>query len=1250
MSAKLFLNVLQEEGLLEEKVLVKLRQQIASSSREFSAKDVAAILVNKGHLTQFLAKKMLKEVPGEASSGAAPSQETPIASPDATLLAPKPEIPAESESTPAETPSKEEEVPLPPPQPIAKEQPVKSPKPDPPGMTPPAPKPIEKPPGRQVPTAAEETPAPENANDDLGLAPSEEMGLAASEPAPEEDTGLTPIEEEDTGLTPIEDTGLTPIEEDSGLTPMEDTGLTPMEEPADLGGGLFDAHDPFATEGEQPEPERKSSGKHKKVKTRKSQWESPLLFGGGLVLVILIIVGGFLGFTMLRGNADKTFQHAQSLYEQQSYSQAVEAYDLFLASFPNDKNAGLARVRRGLALLRNDVEHNSNKEEALRTAQKVLPEIEGEEQLSDAHPELAGLLPQIVEGFVIEAQKTPDVQESADLVALAREAMQLVNNGAYMPTSQRKSQEIRIDGILEDLRTEEREISRDRRLAEVLVEIASKVKAGETSDAYEIRKKLIHEYNDLASNPQLDAAVRAISERERDIVETTPKSIDPVADPVEQAALSEVMLVSQAGEGIAGLASEVVLELVNGTVYAFNAADGTVLWRRHVGYDTDFQPIRTAPTPDADAVYVDSRNHELVRAKVKTGEHVWRLPVGEPFISPVVTPDYVALSTPTGKIVSVDIETGESSLFAQLPQKLRTSPGYNDRHPQLYQAGDHSNLYVLAPHDLKSREVFYVGHKEGTIVTPPVVQKGYIFLAENAGSDYSLLHIIETDANGLDLKVAQQPIRLKGKVITPPQIYNRNVLVVTDLGAMYVFGIDAGRPGDPVKADVESVPRAKTAVLGYPVAGERTVWVGDRRLSRFDVQLSQGVISTPTSGFQEDIFVSPLKMIGDVVFHVRRKRNSPAYAVAASRDPQADPLWETILSPLAGPPLLDESLGKYVAMSAEGRPFAVPSDIAAGFSTQAYSVRSGDLPSDSPLNFGARVSKNVVAYASNSRSDILLVADSTRGESKVRKRVFAASKAPLATAPVAFAGGVLTPSTSGRVYLFDPTSGENLAEPFQPPVKAGASVAWRRPALINDKTFALADDRQQLYLVSFNSGARTFLKNEKQAPAGGDVVSPLAVAGTSVFAVLRGNETDRLVAYKATDLTAGQEVALKGRWTWGPYAVGDRVLVASDAGELICVSAANEVVWNTSSSFTAPFGEPLAVAGGDIVLSSAQGDVWRVAAASGEELSHIRLREPLIAGPQIDKAGLLLTGVDGVFYIAPMLAAQPTAEATSAAP
>ena len=66
MLGKRFLDHLEERGLLDEKIIKNLRQQLAERGNKVTPEMIADRLVKKGHLTKYQAKKLVAEVSAAA--------------------------------------------------------------------------------------------------------------------------------------------------------------------------------------------------------------------------------------------------------------------------------------------------------------------------------------------------------------------------------------------------------------------------------------------------------------------------------------------------------------------------------------------------------------------------------------------------------------------------------------------------------------------------------------------------------------------------------------------------------------------------------------------------------------------------------------------------------------------------------------------------------------------------------------------------------------------------------------------------------------------------------------------------------------------------------------------------------------------------------------------------------------------------------------------------------------------------------
>ncbi|MCH5376076.1 MAG: PQQ-like beta-propeller repeat protein [Planctomycetes bacterium] len=249
-----------------------------------------------------------------------------------------------------------------------------------------------------------------------------------------------------------------------------------------------------------------------------------------------------------------------------------------------------------------------------------------------------------------------------------------------------------------------------------------------------------------------------------------------------------------------------------------------------------------------------------------------------------------------------------------------------------------------------------------------------------------------------------------------------------------------------------------------------------------------------------------------------------------------------------------------------------------------------------------------------------------------------AAGANVTATPVAFEDALLVPMDNGQVALVDPETGDNRVLPLQAPTAAGTKITWRRPAVTGDH-FVLADQQGKLYRVGINDSPEPHLDAVNQADQGAKIVSALAAAGDTVYAVVREPTSDTVISISANDLAAGSSWPLDGRVVWGPEAVGDGVLMTTDRGKLLCFETGQKQRWTAELPYGPLTGRPLLYEG-DLLLASTEGTVWRVAGADGKEIAKNEIGEPLASGPVFFDAqgGLLLLGAsDGTLHVIPHL-------------
>jgi len=690
MSAESFLKRLEDEKLIDAGVISKLRRQIGRANSSVPAQQVAGLLVDKGHLTKFQAKKLLEGHDSDAAAGS--SEDLELAEGAG----------ANAEETSADTKKK----------------------------------------------SAAPPPAPEKRRKDAAPPPAKKKQKAeAPKPATKQ------VVEDQDALQPLPaDDGLQPLGAEDDLGSMD--GLDPM-----MGGMPGEGQAGALAQGAQQQPSASKKRLFRGKKFRQNQWDSPwLLIGGGLLILFMLISGGLV-FILTKGDAGKLYEAADKAYRQESYSDAIDKFDTFLKEFPDDDNVPKARVYRALARLWLPLS-SGDWTRALDVANDQLPEVQSDiANVPEARVQLSSQLTMIAQGIVgdaLEASRT-DTEAAKKLLELVdsetnkSDAMDLVGNPTYVPSTEREKPVIkgRIDQVQEDILRVRREINKEEEVVATVSRMREAADKDKTSEAFEMRILLMQKYGEgVARDERIAKAVKYVSDKERGLVQPKSKELKPASASAGADVAARIVLASRVGSEVSTLKGQVAVFLARGSVYGLDAGTGEVLWRRFVGEETTVQPQRISSEDNADVVLVDGRDNSLLRVDALTGEPKWRLEIGRAFARPIITADRILVADQSGRVIDIDPETGESNRHVQFPQSLYAGPAVNNSGSYLYQAGEHSNIYVVGLDDMKCRDVLYLGHKPGSVPTAPVVSQGYLFIAVNSGADYCILHILEGTNRG----------------------------------------------------------------------------------------------------------------------------------------------------------------------------------------------------------------------------------------------------------------------------------------------------------------------------------------------------------------------------------------------------------------------------------------------------------------------------------------------------------------------
>ncbi|GIW92620.1 MAG: serine/threonine protein kinase [Pirellulaceae bacterium] len=1201
MSARLLLDKLEELKLLDPSVVADLRRQLEQAARPIPAETLAKLLVDNGHLTKYQAAKLVEEVTAQRED----RREARVASAEA-----KRSQAEAAEKKLAEDDELEQliggvvETPASPAG--SRPQPSPSGTGSPPRSEPPA---VKKP----------RTPGPQEAPDEK----SSIQAKPVRQPAVPLDPWQVP-DETPSHKTATEPLMAEPIDEQAeGLTDAAVSYAEPVAEPPLAEAGL-----PIETTSSSAVA---AALRVPKKRAPRNPWESPLILVGGFALIVLAALSAVMWYSLTRGTAAEYFEAAEADYRDGAYANAVAKFDKFLRYFPNDPNASLARVRRQMAQLRMEAEGSRDPDQALQAAKHVLPQIENEPAFAEARAELATLLPDLAKAFAEKAKNARSAEEAKKLLEKVDEAMALVNNPVYLPTTLRKTQTNVIDRIEETVLQVRRDIEREERLTAVLASIDQAIEAGQPREALRQRDALVADYPGLARHPELIKRVMAIGQREREAVRGFTPQLT-VRTEAPDIPVRRVVLYGRAGNGLPAGGSDYVLAVtVEGTVYGIEAGTGDVIWRRYVGNGNAFWPISLGspndPTP-ADWLLVDSDRWELMRVKGTTGEVVWAVAMGEPLHAPVLWRDRVLIATHSGRVYNVSLLDGTGSRAADFGQALPVGPQTNDRYTVFYQLGQQDHLYVMSVETMECQSVYYLGHRAEQVAIPPTLAVGMLFVATNSGSDFSFVHAFKLDATGQQLDPIAEPTRLDGHVISPPVVSGRRIYFATSLGAVVALEINP-QEDPPISREIAPLPPVRREPLfTYMLADGNALFLADTRLVAYDVQASQAQFVRRWVTYEGQGFVGPLYQVGPALVSTRRSPQSGGFRISAVDTASGSKtFWQSDVGfPIAG--LAIGPKDSLLAFTTNGSMYAIPRSGSTDRLAGTLDLRLGDASFEDVVPLG---DGRVMFFSRAGRG---LLYDPNEPEKQPQFVQFTLSAPAARVPPLLMADHLVVPLQSGEITALSPTGTGAKLLPFQPPLKPGSSVQWLPPVRIAEETdeFVIADDQQRLFRIGIIDTGGRRLTSLAQASLEENLVGRLAVLPKAILGVSSRSDADALWRFEIGSLRSSQPQTLPGRVVWGPFGFGDVALLAlATASQQIELMAVND---NLQSQWTVPLphGPPVgavSLSDSELLLATAEGWLGRLQLSNGQMGGEVALTEPATGQPLVAGNSVWIPGSVG---------------------
>jgi hypothetical protein len=234
--------------------------------------------------------------------------------------------------------------------------------------------------------------------------------------------------------------------------------------------------------------------------------------------------------------------------------------------------------------------------------------------------------------------------------------------------------------------------------------------------------------------------------------------------------------------------------------------------------------------------------------------------------------------------------------------------------------------------------------------------------------------------------------------------------------------------------------------------------------------------------------------------------------------------------------------------------------------------------------------------------------------------------------PVLFRGGILAAAPEGRIEWLNFPNLTPQAKPFQGPVELQQPGRWRALAVTADETILACDDRGAAHRLQLQNEPMANLAAQESGSLPKAPASPIAIVGNAAYFI---DSDYTLWAIAIDTLKSLGQWELSDGVAWGPFAIGEFVLVVDRSGVLRCVDGQGQLAWQVSLEGGIVVGRPLVV-GDQCYLAQQQGRVRAISLANGSDVSHADVEQTLATGPVKIGDQLVVGTADDTLLVLPL--------------
>lgn len=949
----------------------------------------------------------------------------------------------------------------------------------------------------------------------------------------------------------------------------------------------------------------------------KEIFRSPLIMGLGLLGIFLLIGSVVLWSLIDLEEADRYLSRAREQAEQRKFQQAIDDYEQFLLLFPYDSDNETASRELSLTRVRSQLDIGvPDLSAGIQELEQLIKQHREETNFNEMHEEISKFATQIA----LEACEKAAEERNTDLFQLSERALKLVNLYTL--------KEDRLEQILSEIKQARQDaeatIQRLNVFDQAIAEMNSGLDKKKPSEVMAVRRDLISQQESAETDARvtklLEDALRL--EKESAIIQDeAQKALN------RPSAISDALLTLSAGNLIVKdeiASNRAILVHAADCLYGVDTNIGVPIWRHPVGRNLPFFPVEvTLGQPGVLSSAVETRElHYLDR---DTGEPIWRQTCDDQISGrPLIVRNHAYVTTHQGRLLKLDLTNGEIVSEIAFSQPLATGASLLPGKTHLVCVGQQDVLYLVSLNPWEVSEVYYLGHRPGTIQTAPLEMNPYLLIAENHETNACRLRLFDTRLEKETLKEIHQE-SLPGLALDPLELRGNLLFVPTTPERVTAFTISAEKntPSMSKTNSHQAVnPRMTPAWLSAGPDG--LLWTASSALRQ--LQLLSESLEPSTNEVAIGLATQPLQMLGESLFAARHPLYSSSIFVSRYNRNNFEAFWSLKL----GDSVLFSHLnnnGELITLHGSGEVFRLrPNE----FGSSAFKLKQ-----NSTVPIPASLSANCLSSQfSDGRFGVAwggeepqIVTVRTTG---LLEQETVLPDPPL-TPPIDLKAGVAI-GLAGRIHMV--TRNGTEVEDYLLPVEDGQQATWKALLRLDDSHLLTLDSSHTLRRLEYvTEPIPHFNLNEQVALEFVPMTSPMLTSAGQLLVI---DVENHLYLLNPETLQTQKTRTLPDSPNHDPWIANNATFLELKNNILLCLNQDESATqrWQLDLEGTSLSGTPLLIE--DVwFLPTSDSGIWKVSNQDGTRIEQINVSGHCDGSPILLPNQIAFPLADGTIFFLP---------------